>query len=141
MEDLIIFHPYGVFAFFLQAAGLFKDKIIACATRMAEKNKDGGEITYRDVVATHDNCNRASTTLEGLAKAGAGQGAGNFITAGNASQLSDGSSTCVLMETRQANAWARLRDAQAVIRCAFNPPSPTNKAVITHGFYNKHNPL
>lgn len=85
-----------------QAADLFKDEIIACATRMAEKNKDTGEITYRDVVATKDNCNRASTTLEGLAKLEPVKGPDQFITAGNASQLSDGSSACVLMEARQA---------------------------------------
>ena len=85
-----------------QAADLFKDEIIPCATRMAEKNKDTGEVTHRDVVATHDNCNRASTTLEGLAKLEPVKGAGNFITAGNASQLSDGSSSCVLVEARQA---------------------------------------
>lgn len=85
-----------------QAADLFKDEIIACATRMAEKNKDTGEITYRDVVATKDNCNRASTTLEGLAKLEPVKGPDQFITAGNASQLSDGSSACVLMEASQA---------------------------------------
>ncbi|CAB5712931.1 3-ketoacyl-CoA thiolase [Delftia tsuruhatensis] len=85
-----------------QAADLFKDEIIACATRMAEKNKDTGEITYRDVVATQDNCNRASTTLEGLAKLEPVKGPDQFITAGNASQLSDGSSACVLMEAKQA---------------------------------------
>lgn len=85
-----------------QAADLFKDEIIACATRMAEKNKDTGEITHRDVVATKDNCNRASTTLEGLAKLEPVKGPDQFITAGNASQLSDGSSACVLMEARQA---------------------------------------
>ena len=85
-----------------QAADLFKDEIIPCGTRMAEKNKDTGEVTHRDVVATHDNCNRASTTLEGLAKLEPVKGAGNFITAGNASQLSDGSSSCVLVEARQA---------------------------------------
>ena len=85
-----------------QAADLFKDEIIACATRMAEKNKDTGEITYRDVIATQDNCNRASTTLEGLAKLEPVKGPDQFITAGNASQLSDGSSACVLMEAKQA---------------------------------------
>ena len=85
-----------------QAADLFKDEIIACATRMAEKNKDTGEITYRDVVATKDNCNRASTTLEGLAKLEPVKGPDQFITAGNASQLSDGSSACAQMEARQA---------------------------------------
>jgi acetyl-CoA C-acetyltransferase len=85
-----------------QASGLFKDEIIACATRMAEKNKDTGEITYREVVATHDNCNRPTTTLESLLKLEPVKGADKFITAGNASQLSDGSSACVLMEAKQA---------------------------------------
>lgn len=87
-----------------QAAGLFGNEIIACATRMAEKNKETGEVTYRDVVATQDNCNRASTTLEGLAKLEPVKGPGNFITAGNASQLSDGASASVLMSADEARA-------------------------------------
>ncbi|MDH1676103.1 acetyl-CoA C-acyltransferase [Comamonas aquatica] len=85
-----------------QAAGLFGNEIIPCATQMAEKNKDTGEVTYRDVIATQDNCNRASTTLEGLAKLEPVKGPGNFITAGNASQLSDGSSACVVVEAKVA---------------------------------------
>lgn len=85
-----------------QAAGLFDNEIIACATKMAEKNKETGEVIYRDVVATKDNCNRASTTLEGLAKLEPVKGPGNFITAGNASQLSDGSSACVVVEAKVA---------------------------------------
>ncbi|MDE1556947.1 MULTISPECIES: acetyl-CoA C-acyltransferase [Comamonas] len=85
-----------------QAAGLFDNEIIPCATKMAEKNKDTGEVTYRDVIATQDNCNRASTTLEGLAKLEPVKGPGNFITAGNASQLSDGSSACVVVEAKVA---------------------------------------
>ncbi|MDH0898934.1 acetyl-CoA C-acyltransferase [Comamonas aquatica] len=85
-----------------QAAGLFDNEIIACTTKMAEKNKDTGEVTYRDVIATQDNCNRASTTLAGLAKLEPVKGPGNFITAGNASQLSDGSSACVVVEAKVA---------------------------------------
>lgn len=85
-----------------QAAGIFDNEIIPCATTMAEKNKETGEVTYRDVVATKDNCNRASTTLEGLAKLEPVKGPGNFITAGNASQLSDGSSACVVVEAKVA---------------------------------------
>ncbi|WP_368922234.1 acetyl-CoA C-acyltransferase [Comamonas aquatica] len=85
-----------------QAAGLFGNEIVPCATKMAEKNKDTGEVTYRDVIATQDNCNRASTTLEGLAKLEPVKGPGNFITAGNASQLSDGSSACVVVEAKVA---------------------------------------
>lgn len=85
-----------------QETGIFDNEIIACATKMAEKNKETGEIIMRDVVATHDNCNRPGTTLEGLAKLEPVKGAGQFITAGNASQLSDGSSASVLMEAKHA---------------------------------------
>ncbi|WP_343733955.1 acetyl-CoA C-acyltransferase [Acidovorax sp.] len=85
-----------------QQAGVFADEIVPCATRMMEKNKETGEVTYREVTATHDNCNRANTTLEGLAKLEPVKGPGQFITAGNASQLSDGSSACVLMEAKEA---------------------------------------
>lgn len=112
----IVAHRYGISredqdAFSLQSqqrtaaaqqAGVFADEIVPCATRMMEKNKETGEVTYRDVTATHDNCNRASTTLEGLAKLEPVKGPGQFITAGNASQLSDGSSACVLMEAKEA---------------------------------------
>ena len=92
-----------------QAAGLFDNEIIACATKMAEKNSLGGFIHGESasgatayVVATKDNCNRANTTLEGLAKLEPVKGPGNFITAGNASQLSDGSSACVVVEAKVA---------------------------------------
>ncbi|MDZ7863993.1 acetyl-CoA C-acyltransferase [Acidovorax sp.] len=85
-----------------QAAGLFDGEIIPCATRMAEKNKDTGEVTHREVVATRDTCNRPGTTLEGLLALEPVKGAGQFVTAGNASQLSDGSSACVLMEAKEA---------------------------------------
>lgn len=85
-----------------QQGGVFADEIVPCAARMMEKNKETGEVTYREVTATHDNCNRASTTLEGLAKLEPVKGPGQFITAGNASQLSDGSSACVLMEAKEA---------------------------------------
>lgn len=81
---------------------MFADEIVPCTTRMMEKNKETGEVTYREVTATHDNCNRANTTLEGLAKLEPVKGPGQFITAGNASQLSDGSSACVLMEAKEA---------------------------------------
>ena len=112
----IVAHRYGISredqdAFSLQSqqrtaaaqqAWVFADEIVPCATRMMEKNKETGEVTYREVTATHDNCNRASTTLEGLAKLEPVKGPGQFITAGNASQLSDGSSACVLMEAKEA---------------------------------------
>ena len=112
----IVAHRYGISredqdAFSLQSqqrtaaaqqGGVFADEIVPCTTRMMEKNKETGEVTWREVTATHDNCNRASTTLEGLAKLEPVKGPGQFITAGNASQLSDGSSACVLMEAKEA---------------------------------------
>ncbi len=112
----IVAHRYGISredqdAFSLQSqqrtaaaqqAGVFADEIVPCTTRMMEKNKETGEVTYREVTATHDNCNRANTTLEGLSKLEPAKGPGQFITAGNASQLSDGSSACVLMEAKEA---------------------------------------
>ncbi len=112
----IVAHRYGISredqdAFSLQSqqrtaaaqqAGVFADEIVPCTTRMMEKNKETGEVTWREVTATHDNCNRANTTLEGLAKLEPVKGPGQFITAGNASQLSDGSSACVLMEAKEA---------------------------------------
>ena len=85
-----------------QQSGVFDNEIVHCTTRMMEKNKETGEITYREVTATHDNCNRANTTLEGLAKLEPVKGAGKFVTAGNASQLSDGAAACVVMEAKEA---------------------------------------
>ncbi len=85
-----------------QANGAFDKEIVECATRMMDKNKETGEVTMREVIATRDNCNRANTTLEGLAALQPVRGEGKFITAGNASQLSDGSSASVLVEARQA---------------------------------------
>lgn len=85
-----------------QAQNLFADEIIPCQTRMAEKNKETGQITYRDVTATRDNCNRPDTTLEGLRALEPVKGPDQFITAGNASQLSDGSAACTLVEAKLA---------------------------------------
>ena len=85
-----------------QSSGVFDNEIIPCATRMAIKDKETGELSYKDVVVEMDNCNRPSTTLEGLAKLGPVKGADKFVTAGNASQLSDGSSACVMMEAKEA---------------------------------------
>lgn len=85
-----------------QAAGLFANEIVPCKTTMAEKNKDTGEVTHKEVTATMDNCNRPTTTLAGLAGLEPVKGAGKFVTAGNASQLSDGAAACVLMEAQEA---------------------------------------
>jgi acetyl-CoA C-acetyltransferase len=81
-----------------QAAGKFDDEIVACTANMAVTNKETGEVTYKDVTLTKDEGNRADTTLEGLKSLKPVLGPDMNITAGNASQLSDGSSASVLME-------------------------------------------
>jgi acetyl-CoA C-acetyltransferase len=81
-----------------QAAGKFDDEIVSVTTKMGVKNKETGEVSMHDVTIAKDEGNRPETTLEGLASLQPVMGPGNFITAGNASQLSDGSSACVIME-------------------------------------------
>ena len=85
-----------------QAAGKYDDEIVACTANMAIVNKETKEVTYKEVTADKDDCNRPDTTLEGLASLKPVMGEGFTITAGNASQLSDGSSTSVLMEEKLA---------------------------------------
>lgn len=85
-----------------QAAGRYKDEIVSITTTMAVVNKDTKEVTKQVVTIAHDTCNRAGTSYESLAKLAPVRGADQFITAGNASQLSDGASACVLMERKEA---------------------------------------
>ena len=85
-----------------QLAGRYRDEIVACTTTMAVTDKDTKEVTHREVTATEDNCNRRGTTYDALAKLKPVMGEGKFVTAGNASQLSDGASACVLMEAKDA---------------------------------------
>jgi acetyl-CoA C-acetyltransferase/acetyl-CoA acyltransferase len=85
-----------------QLAGRYRAEIIACTTTMAVTDKASGAVTQREVTVDADTCNRRGTTYEALAKLEPVRGAGQFITAGNSSQLSDGSSACVMMEARDA---------------------------------------
>ena len=84
-----------------QAAGLFDQEIVPVTARKAIVNKETGEAGFEDVHLSKDEGNRPETTLEGLANLRTAIPGGS-ITAGNASQLSDGSSACVLMEERLA---------------------------------------
>lgn len=81
-----------------QAAGKFDDEIVTCTSTMAITDKESGEVSYKEVTLTKDEGNRADTTLEGLKALKPVLGPDMNITAGNASQLSDGSSASVLME-------------------------------------------
>lgn len=85
-----------------QEAGKFADEIVPMTTTMAVKNKETGEISQKEVVVDRDECNRPGTTMEGLAGLDPVRGPGNAITAGNASQLSDGAAAVVLMEAAEA---------------------------------------
>jgi len=85
-----------------QAAGRLDAEIVAMSTVKAVVNKETGEITHHPVTLERDECNRADTTLEGLAKLKPVRGPEHFITAGNASQLSDGACACVVMSDREA---------------------------------------
>jgi len=85
-----------------QQAGKFKDEIVPMATKMKVVNKDTKEESIVDYVVNRDECNRPDTTLEGLAKLAPVKGPGKFVTAGNASQLSDGGAAVVLMEAKEA---------------------------------------
>ncbi|KPL69240.1 acetyl-CoA acetyltransferase [Erythrobacter sp. SG61-1L] len=84
-----------------QAAGKFDDEIVPVTATMAVANKETGEITKHEVTIAKDEGNRPETTLEGLSSLNPVV-PGGVITAGNASQLSDGSSAVVVMEASLA---------------------------------------
>lgn len=86
-----------------QQAGKFKDEIVPMATKMKVVNKETKEESIVDYTVDRDECNRPETTLEGLQKLQPVRGEGKFITAGNASQLSDGAAAVVLMEAKAAS--------------------------------------
>lgn len=91
-----------------QEAGLFNDEIVPLTTTKSIFNRETKETSYQEVTLTRDECNRPSTTLESLQgldpvwKDGKWVPEGRFITAGNASQLSDGASASVLMDATMA---------------------------------------
>ncbi|AGH50616.1 putative acetyl-CoA acyltransferase [Sphingomonas sp. MM-1] len=87
-----------------QAAGRFDAEIIPVTATMTVTDKATGEVSQRQVTLAKDEGNRPETTLEGLASLQPVVGPQGFITAGNASQLSDGASACVVMERGLAEA-------------------------------------
>ncbi len=85
-----------------QAAGKFDDEIVPVTATMAVVNKETKEVTHKEVTLSKDEGNRADTTIEGLKALQPVMGPDMNITAGNASQLSDGASASVLMEASLA---------------------------------------
>ncbi len=86
-----------------QENGLFDDEIVPMATKMKLVDRETKEESIVDFVVDGDECNRPTTTLEGLAKLAPVRGEGNFVTAGNASQLSDGAAAVVMMSDEEAS--------------------------------------
>lgn len=85
-----------------QKEGLFDDEIVPITTICSKTNKETGEVTQETVTLSKDEGNRPGTTLEALSKLNPVKEE-RFVTAGNASQLSDGASVCVLMSKTQAS--------------------------------------
>ena len=84
-----------------QAAGKFADEIVPMTTVMGIVDKASGRITRKEVTISADEGIRADTTLEGVKKIRSVT-PGGTVSAGNASQFSDGSSVCVLMDAKLA---------------------------------------
>jgi len=85
-----------------QRAGRFDKEIVPFTTKKLVQDKATGETREEVVTLTQDEGNRPDTSLDGLAKLGPVRGEKGTITAGNASQLSDGASACVVMEAAEA---------------------------------------
>jgi acetyl-CoA C-acetyltransferase len=85
-----------------QQTGRFDAEIVPLPTKKLVQDKATGETREEDVTLTKDEGNRPDTTLDGLAKLVPVRGEKGHITAGNASQLSDGASACVVMDAKLA---------------------------------------
>lgn len=86
-----------------QEAGRFADEIAPMEVTQAIKDKETGEVSHKTWTIESDECNRPSTTLEALQKLRPVRGEGKFVTAGNASQLSDGAAGLVMMSAKEAD--------------------------------------
>ncbi|MCF3973403.1 acetyl-CoA C-acyltransferase [Paracoccus salsus] len=87
-----------------QDAGLFDDEIVPITVTRSVTDKTSGETRKEQVTLSSDEGNRPGTTLEALAGLEPVRGGSNFVTAGNASQLSDGAAALLVMEADLAAA-------------------------------------
>jgi len=90
-----------------QAEGRFDAEIVSVDAVKSVTDKATGEVSEQEVTLTKDECNRPGTTLEGLQGLAPVMGEGKVVTAGNASQLSDGASALIVMSGTEA-AWRGL---------------------------------
>ncbi|WP_062266193.1 acetyl-CoA C-acyltransferase [Endozoicomonas arenosclerae] len=84
-----------------QSSGVFEDEIVTTTTTQMVKDRNTGEVSYKEVTLSKDEGNRPQTTLESLQSLDPVI-EGGTITAGNASQLSDGAAAMVLMDSQYA---------------------------------------
>jgi acetyl-CoA C-acetyltransferase len=84
-----------------RAAGRFRDEIVPITTKMKVVDKNTGQETVKEVIASEDEGIRPDTTYEGVSQIKPAI-EGGCIAAGNASQFSDGASACVVMSSREA---------------------------------------
>lgn len=87
-----------------QQAGLFADEIVPITVTQSITDKTSGETREQQVTLAADEGNRPGTTAEALAKLQPVRGEGGFVTAGNASQLSDGAAALLVMDADLASA-------------------------------------
>ena len=85
-----------------ERAGWIDEEIVPMNATMLKVDKQTGEQSRVDVVVDQDECNRPNTTLEGLAGLSPAFEEDGTVTAGNASQLSDGASMTLLMSAERA---------------------------------------
>jgi acetyl-CoA C-acetyltransferase len=85
-----------------QKAGRFDAEIVPMTVTKLTQDKNTGEMREEQVTLKQDEGNRPDTSAEGLAKLSPVRGEKGHITAGNASQLSDGASACVVMDAKLA---------------------------------------
>ncbi|WAJ39088.1 thiolase family protein [Pseudomonas sp. GOM7] len=85
-----------------QAEGLYADEIVPMAVKYLQEDKATGEKKIVEGVVEADDCNRPDTTLESLAKLQPAFDPAGSVTAGNASQLSDGASMTLVMSLEKA---------------------------------------
>src|ERR1700744_1839748 len=86
-----------------QQGGKFHDELAPITTMMGVADKATGEISFKEVTLSKDEGPRPDTSAEGLASLKPVRGDGFTITAGNASQLSDGASASVVMSDKEAS--------------------------------------
>ncbi|CTQ51377.1 acetyl-CoA C-acyltransferase [Jannaschia donghaensis] len=85
-----------------QEAGRFDAEIVPITVTKDVKDRETGDVSQQHVTLERDECNRPSTDFAGLESLQPVRGPDQFITAGNASQLSDGAAALVMMEAEEA---------------------------------------